>query len=269
MVDDWKITALATLRTLVGAAGLAVFISALGPGAALDLRLFLHGVLFSLLSAGYSAADHYYAQAKYHWAADLDPDAIVKTVSRNGHPYCLVLRSFAFDADVKLPNDFNPFFGFPVGFGMPIIDAQEWLMRAAGPKWRFFSWGGRTGAVRPVRVVASEEWLSDVKIAILRAGVVFIIPGTSPSLLLEIEFALAERPHHVVFVFPPIAQNPQLYRALNSNPLLASLAQRVPPAGGLLLPFQPTERESLDIATYPINQQQLRRVLEARSRATA
>src|SRR4051794_40022989 len=78
--------------------------------------------------------------------------------------YGILLRSFRRDARIHVPNHFNIFRFSPIGFGLPMLDAQKWIMRAATDQWRFVAWGGKAGHVRPPSVRSDDSnWFKDVK----------------------------------------------------------------------------------------------------------
>lgn len=202
------------------------------------------------------------------WSGDLRPAELQLVMSKGEYKYCLILRPFNADADVRMRNTFNPFVWFGIGFGMPIVDAQEWIIRCSPTGWRFFSWGGKIGAIRPSRVVSGEDWFDDLKSIAKSADVVVLIPGSSDSISKELDFLLQEVVHRSVIFFPPCAQNDRLYRQIERSVSLNSIFRALPPEGCLVLPFRtPTGALSLD-ARYPLNARWFRRVLEARRNAT-
>ncbi len=84
---------------------------------------------------------------------------------------------------------------------------EEWIIRCSPRNWRWFSWGGKVGAIRPIRIISSDSWFEELKPIIKLAHVVIVIPGPSDSISKEFDFLLDARMHHTVILLPPRRQN--------------------------------------------------------------
>lgn len=224
--------------------------------------------VFTLSGGLFAAADHLHTDSLVKWSEDLGAVELKSVMSKGGYNYCLILRPFNADADIRMKNTFNPFVWLGIGFGMPIVDAQEWIIRCCPTGWRFFSWGGKTGAIRPSRVISGEDWFDELKGIAKSADVVVIFPGSSESISRELDFILQEIVHHSVIFFPPRDQNDRLYRQIEGSPSLNSRFRDLSPAGCLILPFRTPDGDLSLAARYPLNARSFRRVLEARRAAT-
>ena len=257
------------LRIAVALAGIATFFGAwnrLASGEYL-LGLFL-SFLFALCGGLFAATDHLYTDNKTRWSDDLTPNELEFIITKHRHNYCLLLRPFNADSNVKLINTLNPFLRIGIGFGMPIIDVQEWMIRCSSPDWRFFSWGGDVGGIRPSRVVAKDNWFDDLKKIARLVDVIVMIAGYSESIKTELDFLLKEVVHHCIILFPPRSQNEQRYREIRESARLRPLLPGVPDEGCLFLPYRGLDG-SVEFASYPLTRRSLRLVLEARRKATA
>jgi len=254
------------------AAGLAGILTVLGGGSLLVAGnykgVFLCSLVYALCGGAFTALDHLYADSKCKWSDDLDADRLQNLIQKGGYRYCLILRSFTADANVRLANTLNPFIRFGIGFGMPIVDVQEWVLRYSPQNCRFLSWGGKLGPIRPVRVIAGDYWFDELQKVARLCDVVVMIADWSESVSLELKFLLEELVHHSVILFPPRRGNELQYRRIERSPILRPLLGCVPEKGCLLLPYRGPDG-GLAAATYPLTPRSLVQVLEARSNASA
>lgn len=185
--------------------------------------------------------------------------------------YCVVLRPFKLDAEVQMNNDFNPFRFLPVGFGMPMVDVQEWLMRSAGVTWRFLvavdrEKGLSTGHIRGAYVELGSDWLEDVRKLVRAADVIVFVPGGTPGIGQELELILKERPHHTVILFPRQQGNERLYKQIDTLASLDPYRPLVPRKGAIILPLK-DDADAMHLQAYPLTPTSARKVLKARSGA--
>jgi hypothetical protein len=167
-----------------------------------------------------------------------------------------------------MENTLNPFVAVGIGFGMPIIDVQEWIIRYSPRNWRWFSWGGKVGSIRPIRIISNDNWFEELKPIIKLADVVIIIPGPSDSISKEFEFLLDERVHHSVILFPPRLQNERFYHQVQNSKRFAEIMVNIPEEGCFCLPYKGPDFARVRFAKYPLNSRNLKRILEAKKNAT-
>jgi hypothetical protein len=154
--------------------------------------------------------------------------------------------------------------------GMPFIEIQDWLFRAAPRNWRFFSEGGLTTNVRPVEILDSGDWFEDIKVVGAFADVIVLVAGTSPGIILEMDHFLRTKTHKVVLIAPPREGNEQYFARIKDvkNEVLQTINQ-AREQGELMLPVKPHPDGKLFFASYPFTPRNLRKALLARARAAS
>ena len=221
-----------------------------------------------LFSGLFTLADDLLTRARITWSEEISPAQLAhKISSETEFNYGLVLRRFDMDAQIRMQNTLNPFVAVGIGFGMPIIDVQEWIIRYSPRNWRWFSWGGSVGPIRPIKIISNDNWFEELQPIIKLADVVIIIPGPSDSIHKEFDFLLDERVHHAVILFPPRLQNESFYHQIQDSKRFAALLANVPNEGCFFLPYRRSDFASVDFAKYPLNSRSLKRILEARMNA--
>jgi len=249
------------LRLISGAAGLGCLIGGVRAFQAGHYGLFGGAwFMFGVFSGLYVAADHLYISKSIYWSDDLTIDAIRAIVSGSDRDYCVILRSFRVDSNVALQNTLNPL--RIVGFGMPIIDIQEWIVRIASPHWRFLSWKGSVGAVRPTRVLSDADWFSHVMETIDLVSAVIIIPAATEALDMEILHVMGHAPEKAIILFPPRNANPLIYHGAR-QPEMAALQQRTPEEGSIFLPSRAMDGQRV-YRQWPFNRANLLMALRDR-----
>jgi hypothetical protein len=256
------------LRALAALGGISCFLLGAASLQSGNYRTFVFCWLcVGLLSGLFVASDHFLTDARVTWTDEIPPAQLASIISETEFNYGL-LRPFNMDAEIRMENALNPFVAIGIGFGMPIIDVQEWIIRCSPPNWRWFSWGGKVGAIRPIRIISNDSWFEELKPIVKLAHVVIIIPGPSDSISKEFDFLLDERVHHVVILFPPRPQNDRFYRQIQDSERFAEFLAHVPDGGCLCLPYRRPDVARVAFAQYPLNSRSLKRVLEARKHAT-
>jgi hypothetical protein len=228
------------------------------------LKSFYWWSAVALCSAVFAATDDLYARAKIKWSDDLTPSLLRTEIEKAQFHYCLVLRPFASDARIKMENSLNPFAWIGIPFGMPFIDAQEWIVRRAPIDWRFFSWGGGTGPVRPDRVLSEEEtWFQDLKEIARAVQAIIIIPGTSKWIKEEFEFLLRECIQQTIIFLPPVVENESYYRQFALPALFQDITSNIPKNGALILPYKGSGSNVM-FAIRPLSRKSLAQVLKTK-----
>ncbi|WP_234683511.1 hypothetical protein [Bradyrhizobium monzae] len=171
-----------------------------------------------LLSGLFTYADDQLTRARVTWSAEISAADLARKISSESEfGYGLVLRPFEMDAQIRMQNTFNPFPAVGIGFGMPIIDVQEWIIRSSPRNWRWFSWGGNVGPIRPIKVISGDNWFDELKPIIMLADVTIIIPGASDSMRQEYVFLLEKKANQAVILFPPRLQNDRFYHGIERS----------------------------------------------------
>jgi hypothetical protein len=221
-----------------------------------------------LFSGLFTLADDRLTLARVTWSDEISPVQLAyKMSSETEFNYGLVLRPFDTDAQIRMQNTLNPFVVVGIGFGMPIIDIQEWIIRYSPRNWRWFSWGGKVGPIRPIRIISNDKWFEELKPIVKLADVVIMIPGPSDSISKEFDFLLDERAHHAVMLFPPRLQNDGFCYQIRGSKRFAEFLTDVPNEGCFFLPYQRPDFPHVDFAKYPLNSRSLKRILKARRNA--
>jgi hypothetical protein len=185
-----------------------------------------------LFSALFTLADDRLTRARVTWSDEISPAQLTHKMSTETEfNYGLVVRPFDMDAQIRMQNTLNPFAAIGIGFGMPIIDVQEWIIRYSPRNWRWFSWGGKVGPIRPIRIISNDNRFEELKPNLKLADVVITIPGPSNSISNEFDFLLGERVHHAIILFPPRLQNDDFYHRIQSSKRFAKLLAHVPNEG--------------------------------------
>jgi hypothetical protein len=256
------------LRIAAALGGIVVFFLGDHALASKDYKtVFLCWTIAGLCSGLFAATDHLHTDAKVKWSRDLTPAELMSAMIGRQFKYCLVLRPFSADARIKMKNTLNPFVSIGISFGMPFLDVQEWIVRYSPSNWRFFSWGGTIGAIRPIRIVSKDNWFDDLTTIAKLADVVILIPGSSYSIARELDFLIQELTHRSVIVFPPRNGNERLYLEVKDSERFRDFLPKVPEEGCFFLPFKDLTG-ALAFASYPLNVKTFVRVLEARQKAT-
>src|SRR5262245_47273633 len=115
-----------------GAAGVATFSEGAHAAAEGNWAAFAaFSVIFGVLGGAYAGLDHMAVATWARWSPPLTADQIL---TLNTHPsirYALYLRPLLTDAAIRTYDTRNPFLWLLPGFGMPFIELQDWLLRAA------------------------------------------------------------------------------------------------------------------------------------------
>jgi hypothetical protein len=168
-------------------------------------QFFIFSISFALCGGAYAGLDDCLVKATHAWSLEpVSSEELRQSVESSPyHRYCLFLRPLKDDADIRTTNVFNPARFLSVGFGLPWIDIQEWIMRSTGTRWRFVSQGGIRTNVRPVRLKAGADWKAAVEDAGSSVHAIILVPGAMPGIRWEYHRFLESRPERLIFLLPP------------------------------------------------------------------